>query len=134
MKHPKTSAPSQRQLRVGEDIRHLLAELFQRGAFHEPGFENINLLTVTDVRVSPDLKNGTVYVRSLTKVDLPELVKALNQAAKFIQSEVAGKMTTKNTPRLSFEVDHSLDYASHIDALLNSEKVKKDLEKEDGQA
>ena len=110
---------SQRQLRVGEQIRHGLAEILLRGTFRDPDLQSLNV-SVTEVRISPDLKNATAYIIPLGgDADLTEkTVKALNRAAPFLRGELAREIELRSTPALKFTADTSLDYAQHIDELL----------------
>jgi ribosome-binding factor A len=118
---PKLNAgeKSQRQLRVGEQIRHVLAEIMRRSTFRDPDLQNLNV-SVTEVRISPDLKNATAYVISLggDRAATDKIVTALNRAAPFLRGELAREIELRNTPALKFAADTSLDYAQKIDALL----------------
>lgn len=119
-------APSQRQLRVGEELRHTLAEIFQRGDFHDPELQSLNV-TVTEVRISPDLKNATAFVTPLGGGHMEETLAALRRAAPFLRGQVARVVNLRHAPTLSFEADTSFDYAGHIDAILHSPAVARDL-------
>lgn len=125
---PGHHGPSQRQLRVGEEIRHALADIFRRGDFRDPVLHDMNL-TVTEVRVSPDLKNATAFVMPLGGGH-PELIAALNRASAFLRGQVAKEIRLQHTPRLGFESDSSFDYASKIDRLLHDPAVARDLDSE----
>jgi ribosome-binding factor A len=109
----------QRQLRVGEAIRHALSDIMRRGHFRDPDLRRANV-SITEVRVSPDLKNATAYVMPLAAD--PEqttiCVTALNRAAPFIRGELAKVVELRTAPAVKFEADTSLDYARHIDVLL----------------
>jgi ribosome-binding factor A len=118
-------APSQRQLRVGEEIRHALADIFRRGEFRDPALRDLNV-TVTEVRISPDLKNATAFIVPLGGGH-PELIAALNRAAHFLRGQVAAQTRLQFAPRLSFQVDSSFDYAANIDRLLHDPAVARDL-------
>lgn len=122
-------APSQRQLRVGELIRHILSNLLTRGDVHDPDLEGISV-TVSEVRVSPDLRNATAFVAPLGGGDPAPVIAALERRKKFIRGQVGREMTTRNTPDLKFVADQSFDEASHIDALLHRPDVRKDLGEE----
>ena len=125
--HEAGRAPSQRQLRVGEELRHTLAALFQRGDFHDPDLVNLNV-TVTEVRISPDLRNATVFVTPLGGGNMGEALTALRRAAPFLRGQIARAMRNlRSVPMLSFEGDTSFDYASHIDTILHSPEVARDL-------
>ena len=109
-------SPSQRQLRVGEEIRHLLADMIARVEFRDPDLAGQSI-TVTEVRVSPDLRNATVYVTPLAgQADV--IVPALQRAAGFMRSRLASALTLRHTPDLTFAHDTSFDQAQRIDALL----------------
>lgn len=119
----KKQGPSQRQLRVGEEIRHILAEtLFLRHS-GDPLIDSSSI-TVTEVRVSPDLQNATVFVLPLGGQHVPEILAALKEKSKYFRKEVAHKLKTRVTPRLFFQADFSFDEASHIESLLKAVKTK----------
>ena len=118
-------APSQRQLRVGEEIRHALAEVFERDGLRDPDLQGRSI-TVTEVRASPDLKNVMVYVMPLGGENVDGVVEALRRAYSYLRGEVARRMRLRNTPRLSFEADWSFEQASHIDKLLRDPRVSQD--------
>ncbi len=125
---PRAGAtPSQRQLRVAEEIRHLLSAIFQRGGFRNPVLEAAQV-TVTEVRISPDLKNATAFIARLGRSDVAELLPALKLAAPYLRGELAKGMRLRVVPRLSFQADTALDYAMHVDALLKTPDVARDLE------
>lgn len=110
-------APSQRQRRAGELIRHALAEMFQRGEVHDEALRGINV-TITEVKASPDLRNATVFVTALGGEGTPEMVRALGQARGAIRRVLAGKIQMKFTPELAFRADESFDEAQRIEELL----------------
>ena len=114
--------PSQRQLRVGEEIRHALAAVFARGDIRDPDLAG-EAVTVTEVRVSPDLKNATAFVARLGRPDVDVLLPALKRVAPFLRREVAHAVRLRVAPTLSFQPDTALDYAMHVDALLRSPAV-----------
>ena len=114
--------PSQRQLRVGEAIRHRLAELLQRGETHAPELEGVSV-TVSEVRMSPDLRTAVAYVSRLGGQAGPELVAALNRVQPLLRHHVAGAVRLKYAPRLVFRLDTSFDEAARIDALLHDPRV-----------
>jgi len=119
--------PSQRQLRVGELIRHELSALFMRGDVMDPIIEKTGV-TVLEVAATPDLRSATAYIRPFQPSgDGDELVEALMCHRKFIKGELAPKLQMKFMPEIKFRIDNSLDYASSIDALLADPKVKADL-------
>ena len=118
MKHsPK--GPSQRQLRVGEQIRHIIAETMQRGHFHDEALLDAGKITVTEVRVSPDLKQATAYVLALGGGDMDKILPALNEEAPVFQKEVARKASLKFTPKLRFKLDDTFDTARRIDEIIS---------------
>lgn len=111
--------PSQRQLRVGEALRHALAELLGRGAFRERALREASI-TVTEVRVGPDLKHATAFVTPLGGGDAGEILEALRRATPYLRAQVARLVPLKFTPDLVFEADTSFDRAARIDALLRA--------------
>lgn len=110
--------PSQRQLRVGEQIRHILAESLQRGSFYDEALSDISRISVTEVRCSPDLKNATAYVVALGAEISEETLEALNNAAPQMQKDINRHSNLKFTPRLRFKLDNSFENASRIEDLL----------------
>lgn len=124
----KGSAPSQRQLRAGELIRHALADIFLRGESGDPDLERLNP-TVVEVQISPDLKIATAFVRTLVPNKEKALLEALNRNRRYIRGLVAPKLEMKFTPEIRYRVDTALDYASHIDEILRSPEVARDLDK-----
>lgn len=119
-------APSQRQLRVGEELRHTLAEVFERDSLRDPDLQG-QTITVTEVRASPDLKNVMVYVMPLGGENIDGVVAALRRASSYLRGEIARRLRLRNTPRLSFEADRSFEQASHIDELLRDPHVSQDI-------
>jgi ribosome-binding factor A len=134
MQHRRQSAPrsgrerSQRQLRVGEAIRHALAEVLARGEVHDPGLAGISV-TVTEVRVSPDLRNATAFVLPLGGTNTGETLAALRRAAPFLRRRIGEALTLRHLPALGFEPDTGFDEGARVDRLLRSERVRRDLEK-----
>ncbi|MEI8178136.1 30S ribosome-binding factor RbfA [Aestuariivirga sp.] len=124
----KGSAPSQRQLRAGELIRHALAEIFLRGESGDPDLERLNP-TVVEVQMSPDLKIANAFVRTLQQGKEKALLEALNRNRRYIRGLVSPKLEMKFTPEIRYRVDTALDYAGKIDELLRSPEVARDLEK-----
>ena len=122
----KRQAPGQRPLRVGEELRHRLAALIDRGELADPVLAGRSI-TVTEVRVSPDLKNATAFVMPLGGELVTEVVAALNRAAGFLTHQVSRSLATKNVPRLRFAVDASFAEADRIERLLRQPKVAADL-------
>jgi len=107
-------------------MRHVLAGLLLRGDFRDPVLQNLNV-TVTEVRLSPDLRNATVFVTPLGGEQIVEAVKGLRRAAAFLRGQVAHEMSLRHAPTLSFEADTSFEYAGHIDRLLHNPEVQRDL-------
>ena len=108
---------SQRQLRVGELLRHALTEILDRGIVRDPDLAGV-AITVSEIRVSPDLRNATAYVMPLGGIDCDIVVEALRRAAPFLRRNLAGKLTMKYVPNLLFEPDTTFDYAGRINRLL----------------
>ena len=114
-------APSQRQLRMGELLRHILSDALARGTFRDPVLANAHI-TVTEVRPSPDLKNATVFVTPLGGEDMSAVVAALQKAKGYLRVQVAKSVETRSVPDLSFKADVSFTNAERIDALLHKEQ------------
>ncbi len=123
---PSAKAPSQRQLRVAEEIRHVLAGVFARGEIRDPELSDV-LITVTEVRIGPDLKRATAFVTRLGRSDIGEKLPALRRAAPFLRGQVARALRLRVAPDLSFQADTSIDYAMHVDKLLRAPDVARDL-------
>ncbi len=119
-------APSQRQLRVGELIRHELAAMLARGEIHDDVLAKY-VVTVTQVRLSPDLKLATCYVMPLGGMDERPVIAALDQHKRYLRGEMAHRVNLKFAPELRFRRDESFDEALRIDKLLYSDKVRRDL-------
>jgi ribosome-binding factor A len=121
-------APTQRQLRVGEMLRHALADLLTRTDVADPELEG-RYITVTEVKTSPDLRHATIFVRPFgTEENGPAIVKALNRHQRFLRGELGRRVDLKFTPDLTFRLDESFDEAERIDALLRSPTVQRDLD------
>jgi len=120
--------PSQRQLRVGELIRHKLAEMLSRGEIHDDVLA-VHVITVPEVRLSPDLKLATAYVIPLGGADTQAVIDALNSHKRFIRGEIAHAVNLKFAPDIRFRRDETYEEASRIDALLDSPKVRRDVDK-----
>jgi ribosome-binding factor A len=117
----KQQGPSQRQLRVGEQLRHIIAETMQRGHFHEEVLlDNAANVTVTEVRASPDLKQATAYVISLGGHDMEHILPALNEEAQVFQKDINAKSNLKFTPRVRFKLDTSFDKVQRLDSILSN--------------
>ncbi|MER0238482.1 30S ribosome-binding factor RbfA [Fulvimarina sp. MAC8] len=121
------AGPSQRQLSVGEKVRHALTEVMQRGEIRDPLLERA-VISVSEVRMSPDLKIATAYVTVLGQDDIQPFIKALNDNAKFIRGRVTPSLKQmKYMPEIRFREDTSFDNFAKIDALLKSPEVQRDL-------
>ena len=118
--------PSQRQIRVAEEIRHVLSGIFGRGEIHDPDLSDV-LITVTEVRIGPDLKRATAFVTRLGRSDIEQKLPALRRAAPFLRTLVAKAMRLRVAPDLSFQADTSIDYAMYVDGLLRAPDVARDL-------
>src|ERR1700752_2732145 len=127
-KTQKNSAPggSQRQLRVGEILRHAVADLLAQGSVHDADLEG-HIITVPEVRMSPDLKLATVYVMPLGGRDTDVVIAALERNKKFLRGEVARRVNLKFAPDLRFRVDDRFDEADRIEKLLRTPAVLRDL-------
>lgn len=119
--------PTQRQLRVGEEMRHALVEILREGHARDPGIRDLNV-TVTEVRVSPDLKNATAYVMPLGGEHAQEGVAALNHAAGFFRGQLAHRIQLRYAPAVTFALDTSFDYAERIEGLLRAAPVRQDID------
>ena len=118
--------PSQRQLRVGEELRHVLAGIFQRGLLRDPALVDVTV-TVTEVRLSPDLKNATAYIMPLAGQHVDEVLAGLKRSAGFLRRELARAVPLRYAPSVSFELDNSFEHASRINALLHRPEVERDI-------
>ena len=125
------SAPSQRQLRVGELIRHELAEIFTRGDVFDPIVERAGV-TVTQVEMTPDLRLATAYVRPFSGEGGEVLVTALEGHRRFIRGRLSPRLGLKFMPNLRFRLDTTVDYAERIDPLLKDPQVARDLARREG--
>ena len=131
MRHNETpEGRSVRLLRVGEQVRHVLAEILMRGDVHDEVLA-AHQVSVTEVRMSPDLKHATVFVKPLLGADEAQVLKALRTNTAFFQGEVARRMTTKYAARIKFLADESFDEGGKIDAILRSGHVAQDLDLDD---
>ena len=134
------TGPSQRQLRAGELIRHALVDVFREEDIHDDALRGVSV-TVTEVRLSPDLKHATCFVEPLgagveaaeTTGHESEIIKALNAHAKFLRGQLGRHIDMKFTPDLRFRHDESFDAASHIDRLMDDPRVRADVEGSDDQ-
>src|ERR1700761_3868871 len=126
--HTKSSAPggSQRQLRVGETVRHAIADILAHGSVHDADLEG-HIVTVPEARMSPDLKLATIYVMPLGGRDTQIVIAALERNKKFLRGEVARRVNLKFAPDLRFRVDDRFDEAERIEKLLRTPAVQRDL-------
>jgi ribosome-binding factor A len=120
------SGPSQRQLRVGELIRHAMAEMLARGDIHDPVIEG-HMITVPEVRMSPDLKLATIYVMSLGGKDATGVVAALERNKKYLRGEISHRVNLKFAPDIRFRVDERFGEAERIEKILRTPEVQRDL-------
>lgn len=118
---------SVRLLRVGEQVRHALSDILMRGEVHDDTLAS-HMVSVTEVRMSPDLRHATCFVKPLLGSDEEAVLKALRQNTAYLQSEVARRVNTKYAAKLKFLADESFDEGSHIDQLLRDPKVARDLD------
>jgi ribosome-binding factor A len=122
-----TAGPTQRQLRVAEEIRHVLAGVFARHEVRDPELAGADI-TVTEVRIGPDLKHAVAFVARLGREDIDLLLPALKRAAPFLRAQVAHRVRLKFAPDLTFQADRALVYASKIERLLHTPEVARDLD------
>ncbi len=124
----KPTGPTQRMLRVGELVRHALASVFARGDIEDPVLEG-KVITVPEVRMSPDLKLASAYVMPLGGEGAAEVAAALNRHHRFIRGRIAPELDLKFAPDLRFFVDDTFEEFGRIDAILRSDRVQRDLDK-----
>jgi ribosome-binding factor A len=125
-----SSAPSQRMLRAGELIRHALAEILLRGETNDPELDKLTA-SIVEVKISPDLKIATAFVRTLIVGKDEQLLEALNRNRKYIRMLMTPRLAMKYTPDIRFRIDTSLEYAVKIDGILRKPAVRRDVEKDD---
>jgi len=131
MKHnEQTAGPSVRVLRVGEQVRHVLADILQRGDVHDDVLTS-HVVSVTEVRMSPDLRHATVFIKPLLGKDEETVLKALRTNTAYLQREVAKRIKMKFAAKLKFLGDESFEEGSHIDSILRSPTVARDLGEEE---
>lgn len=126
MRPSDTPEKSVRTLRVGEQVRHVLSEILARGDVHDETLAR-HLVTVTEVRMSPDLRHATVFVKPLLGKEEDAVLKALRTNTAYLQREVAARVQNKYAAKLKFLADESFDEGTHIDALLRAPQVARDL-------
>jgi ribosome-binding factor A len=135
-KNHRDSAPgggSQRQLRVGELIRHAVAEMLTRGDVQDPVIE-AHLITIPEVRMSPDLRLATIYVMPLGGKDIEAVLEALENNKRYLRGEIARHVNLKFAPDIRFHADERFAEAERIEKLLRTPAVQRDLKREDGDA
>jgi ribosome-binding factor A len=123
---PSARALSQRQLRVGEELRHALAQLLRPGELRDPALRDANI-TVTEVRVSPDLKNATAFVMPLAGANTDDIMTGLKRSAPYLRGRLARAVELRQAPNLTFAFDTAFDSAARIAALLHTPGVERDL-------
>jgi ribosome-binding factor A len=123
----RTNTPSQRQLRVGELVRHALADMLVRGEVHDPVIEG-HLITVPEVQMTADLRLATIYVVPLGGRDSDEVLAALERNKRFLRGEIARHVNLKFAPEIRFRLDERFDEAERIEKLLRTPAVRRDLE------
>ncbi|HKA78526.1 MAG TPA: 30S ribosome-binding factor RbfA [Xanthobacteraceae bacterium] len=128
-----SNMPSQRQLRVGELVRHALAELLARGEVHDPVIEG-HLITVPEVKMTADLRLATIYVMPLGGRDADEVVAALERNKRYLRGEIARHINLKFAPEIRFRIDERFDEAERIEKLLRTPAVRRDLTAKDPDA
>jgi len=126
-----TNGPSQRQLRAGELIRHALVDILAREGLRDPAFERV-MISVTEVRPSPDLRTAKVFVAPLGSGDAKALAAALNKSAGFLRGRLGREIDMKFTPELHFQPDTSFDAATKLDTVLSRPEVQRDLHRDEG--
>jgi ribosome-binding factor A len=127
-----TGQPTQRALRVGELVRHAMADMLTRGAVHDPVIEG-HIITVPEVRMSPDLRLATIYVMPLAGRDLDEVVAALDRNKKYLRGEIARHVNLKFAPEIRFRIDERFAEAERIEKILRTPEVQKDLKMTDNE-
>ncbi|HKT54638.1 MAG TPA: 30S ribosome-binding factor RbfA [Caulobacteraceae bacterium] len=125
-----SAGPSQRQLRAGELVRHALVEILREEDLEDPALSGVSV-TVTEVRMSPDLKHATCFVEPLGGAHAPEVVEGLNRAARFLRGRLGRAVELRFTPDLRFVHDESFEEAARMDSLLADPRVRRDLESDD---
>ena len=120
---------SQRQLRVGELIRHELAAMLSRGDVHDPVIE-AHMITVPEVRMSPDLRLATIYIMPLGGRDEKDVLDALDRNKRYVRGEIARRVNLKFAPEIRFRIDERFDEAERIEKLLRTPAVQKDLQQD----
>ncbi len=127
--HSSPAGPSQRALRVGELIRHALAEMLTRGDVHDPVIQG-HTITVPEVRMTADLRLATIYVMPLGGRDVKDVVQALEDNKRFLRGEIARRVNLKFAPEIRFRADERFDEVERIEKLLRTPAVQRDLKRE----
>jgi ribosome-binding factor A len=122
----QSAGGSQRQLRAGELIRHELADMFSRGDIHDPVLQ-AHMITVPEVRMSPDLRLATIYVMPLGGRDEKDVLDALDRNKRYVRGEIARRVNLKFAPEIRFRIDERFDEAERIEKLLRTPEVRRDL-------
>ncbi len=128
----QSAGGSARQLRVGELVRHALAELFARGDVHDPVLEG-HMITVPEVRMSPDLRLATIYIMPLGGRDAEAVLAALEENKRYLRGEISRRVNLKFAPEIRFRVDERFDEAERIEKLLRTPAVQRDLRDNESQ-
>ena len=126
--HGTSHMPSQRQLRVGELVRHALADMLTRGAVHDPVIQS-HLITIPEVRMAADLRLATIYVVPLGGRDADAILAALDRNKRFLRGEIARRINLKFAPDIRFRIDERFDEADRIEKLLRAPAVQRDLDR-----
>lgn len=124
---PPSKAPSQRQLQAGELIRRALVDILVREDLRDPDLKGVSI-TISEVRVSPDLKHARVYAAPLGGKQTPQVIAGLNRCSKFLRGRLGRELSMRSTPKLRFEIDTVFDTASEVEAMLARPEVRRDLD------
>lgn len=119
--------PGQRQLRVGEQLRHVIVEILREGKLRDPILAQSHMITVTAVNIGPDLKHATAYVMPLGGKNTKEIIEALNHASGYFRTEISHRVDLRYVPKVTFKEDTSFEEADHIERLLRQERVQRDV-------
>ncbi|BAT20335.1 30S ribosome-binding factor RbfA [Asaia bogorensis] len=122
--------PSQRQLRMSEEVRRVLSDLFARTEFRDPELSGVHV-TVTEVRISPDFRHATAFVSRLGRSDIEEVLPALKRVAPFLRTGLSKTLRSRIVPEIHFQPDTALEHAMEMDALMRTPEVRRDLDSED---
>lgn len=124
------AGPSQRQLRMSEEVRRVLSDLFARTEFRDPELAGVHV-TVTEVRISPDFRHATAFVCRLGRDDIEEVLPALKRVAPFLRTGLSKTLRSRIVPEIHFQPDTALEHAMEMDALMRTPEVQRDLDSED---